>query len=266
MAAPATITTTDNLSPLQKQEAGRLSVRLNARFQPGPELKEASIHFRPVTPGITDQLIYYPEDHRLVVYWAVTPENSLEGALSALAAELPKLKLSDDSLVRALSEMSGNGHPANARQVEAYWSSPYQGGPSWSVRMQILPEWYPQWQVVEIAAFLNQHARLKEGPSVLQSVLLTYQAFRQDAHPDNGLLHYQSEENRLVINVPLPLSELPRLVRPASAQRYTLSALLLSCLYLQLDPGIPGLAFGAWRDGLERVFREEGFWEEVGEG
>ncbi|MCB9352055.1 MAG: hypothetical protein H6573_31870 [Lewinellaceae bacterium] len=49
-----------------------------------------------------------------------------------------------------------------------------------------------------------------------------------------------------------------RLVQPASTQRYVLSAMLLSFLYLQRDPGIPGLELRAWREGLERVFREEG--------
>lgn len=46
---------------------------------------------------------------------------------------------------------------------------------------------------------------------------------------------------------------------------HPLSAMLLSFLHLQHDPGIPGLAFGEWREGLERAFREEGFWEGVGE-
>lgn len=45
-----------------------------------------------------------------------------------------------------------------------------------------------------------------------------------------------------------------------------MSAMPLSFLCLQRDPGIPGLAFEEWREGLERAFREEGFWEGVREG
>ncbi|MCB9352062.1 MAG: hypothetical protein H6573_31905 [Lewinellaceae bacterium] len=265
MTTPIAITVTDNLSRQQQLDAGRLSALLNASFRPGPRVKEVNIHFRPATVRVSDQLIYFPQHRRLIVYWGVSSETSLESALLALAAELPLLQLPDNPLSEALTGLAENGRPVNKGDVQAYWSSPYQGGPHWFVRLQLLPEWYSQWQAAPLAVFLNQHAPLVEGHPGLQTILLTYQAFRRDAHPDNGLFHYQPEEGRLIINVPLPLGDLPRLVQPPSTQRYTLSAMLLSFLYLQRDPGIPELAFTEWREGLERAFREEGFWEGVGE-
>ena len=44
MAALIKISTTDNLTRQQKQDAGRLSSCLNDSFQPSSELKKASIH------------------------------------------------------------------------------------------------------------------------------------------------------------------------------------------------------------------------------
>ncbi|MCB9267048.1 MAG: hypothetical protein H6558_18635 [Lewinellaceae bacterium] len=263
MAALIKISTTDNLTRQQKQDAGLLSSYLNDSFQPSSELKKASIHLRPAIPGFSDQLIYFPKDRSVLAYWSVTDEDYLEGALSALIMKLPLLQLSENPLCKALENLKSNGIPARRQEVQAYWSSPYFGGPSWYIRMQLLPEWYAQWQAGPLADFLNHYAPVTEEYPGLPSILLTYQAFQHDAHPDKGLFHYLPEGHRLIINVPLPIKDLPRLVQPPSTQRYALSAMLLSFLYLQRDPGIPGLEFQPWRQKLEQVFREEGFWEGV---
>ncbi len=251
------IRTTDNLTTLQKRDAETLASRLNVSFQANSAIKSAKIAFRPAIPPFSDQLIYYPEGQHLLAYWSVFPEDPISGALRALSTHLPALKLSADPLGQAIDSLSANGKNVSSRPVMAYWSAPFQGGPYWFIRRQALPQWYDDLATDALASFLNQHAPLPES----LIVQLTYQAFNPDYHPNNGLLHYFPEQASLIINVPLSLDDLPRVLQPAANQRFALSAMLLSFLYLQRDPKIPGLDFDGWRAGLEEAFREEGFWE-----
>jgi hypothetical protein len=250
-AAPLEITATDSLSLPQRQEAERLSARLNGRFQPSAALSAASIHFRPDSPGLPGRLIYFPESRRILAYWPVAPEEGLESALAGMAEALPLLQLADDPLSRVLAELPPRSLADQKREVLAYWSGPYAKGAHWQARLQLPPAWYARWDAAPLVRLLNERAPLPEASRSWSKILLTYQAFSPAAHPDEGLFRFLPAEGALLIHVPLPLESLERFAAPPAAQSHLLRAMLLSFLALQRDPEIPGLAFAAWRERLE---------------
>lgn len=255
------LTTTANLSLPQRRQADELTHQLLALLSPlEEETPRLTVHFRPSISGYEDRLVFYPENNEVMAYWSVMPNDDLEDALATLATHLFDLALPSSALVEALSTV-GVPISSPAHGVLVYWAGPYSGDEAtWQVRKLAAPGWYDRIQIQEIADFLHRQAP-SPGPHV-ETVALSYHAYRAGAGPHHGFFQYRREEQLLVIDVPLDAAELPRLLSTPPLRRFMLSASLLAFLHLQADPDIPGLDFRDWLGQLEHQFRSSGFWEE----
>lgn len=262
MAATAIeLTTTSNLSSVQRRQADELTQRLIALLLPlGEDAPALTVHFRPSISDYEDRLIFYPEKKALTAYWSVRPDDDLGDALATIGTYLPALNLPSTTLEEALTTLGAPSllHP---HEVLIYWAGPYYGDKKiWQVRKLAAPGWYDQIQIQDIADFLNRQA--PSTGHAIKTIALSYHVYRPGAGPHHGFFQYRPEEHLLVIDIPWDTADLPRLLTSSPLQRYVLSASLLAFLHLQPDPDIPGLDYPDWLRQLEQQFRTSGFWEE----
>jgi hypothetical protein len=251
------LTTTDNLSAGQKEQAERLADRLRATLTSSENLEELVIRFRPLVRRMEDQAIFFPENKQLLIYCSAASSDELSSALETILPALESLVLPvAEDIKKSLLSFANGASPATNRPVIAYWAGPWRGEGSWRARILAGPETYPLIEVDPLVEFLNREAPLPASAE-LRAVALSYHLYRSGAGPDDGFFHYLREEEILLVDVPIDAALLPPFLDSPARQRYLLSGLLLSFLHLQSDPAIPGLDFRAWKKELERVFRKE---------
>ncbi len=241
------ITVTDNLPATHHQSALVLCKQWAAAWTPTSDLIDWTLHARPAQPATPDRLIYFPAKKNLLIYWGLSPAEDLANQLANLADQLPALGIQTGNLSQLLPKpvLSATRPPALT-----YWSGPYTGERQWQVRLQTTPYWYHRLDLRPFGAFLNRQALLA---TPFSGIGLTFQAYRVRAEPNHGFFHYHADDRLLLIEVPIPMNDLPRF---ASNPNQLFGLSLPAFLRLQPDPGIPGFAFYTWLEALEHQLRE----------